>query len=101
MKEKIKNIKKIHPNSTIIALDACLGDKNNIGQIQVKNLPIHPGKGVGKTLPEIGDFSIVGIVDSDKNCNIFTSSNTRLSLIVNISKTIVNSLLHCCYILNI
>lgn len=100
MRDKIDNIKKIHPNSTIIAIDACLGDKNSIGQVQVKNLPIHPGKGVGKILPEIGDCSIVGIVESDENCDLFTSNNTRLSLVLNISKTIVDSILHCCYLLN-
>ncbi|MFV3012645.1 spore protease YyaC [Clostridium botulinum] len=101
IEETIKNIKNSYPNSSIIGIDACLGDKNNIGQIQVRNFPIQPGKGVGKILPKVGDCSIVGIVDSNENCDIFTSANTRLSLILNIAKVIANSILHCCYILDI
>ncbi|PIH03921.1 spore protease YyaC [Clostridium combesii] len=101
IEKTIKNIKNSYPNSSIIGIDACLGDKDNIGQIQVRNFPIQPGKGVGKTLPKIGDCSIVGIVDSNENCDIFTSANTRLSLILNIAKVIANSILQCCYILDI
>ncbi|ABS35094.1 spore protease YyaC [Clostridium botulinum] len=101
IEKTIKNIKNSYPNSSIIGIDACLGDKDNIGQIQVRNFPIQPGKGVGKTLPKVGDCSIVGIVDSNENCDIFTSANTRLSLILNIAKVIANSILQCCYILDI
>ncbi|WP_061310475.1 spore protease YyaC [Clostridium botulinum] len=101
IEKTIKNIKNSYPNSSIIGIDACLGDKDNIGQIQVRNFPIQPGKGVGKTLPKVGDCSIVGIVDSNENCHIFTSANTRLSLILNIAKVIANSILQCCYILDI
>ncbi|KEI83140.1 spore protease YyaC [Clostridium botulinum] len=101
IEKTIKNIKNSYPNSSIIGIDACLGDKDNIGQIQVRNFPIQPGKGVGKTLPKVGDCSIVGIVDSNENCDIFTSSNTRLSLILNIAKVIANSILQCCYVLDI
>ena len=101
IKNTVENIKNSYPNSSIIGIDACLGSENNIGQIQVRNVPIQPGKGVGKTLPKIGNCSIVGIVDSNENCDIFTSSNTRLSLILNMAKVIANSVLHCCYILDI
>lgn len=101
IEKTIKNIKNSYPNSSIIGIDACLADKDSIGQIQVRNFPIQPGKGVGKTLPKVGDCSIVGIVDSNENCDIFTSANTRLSLILNIAKVIANSILQCCYILDI
>ena len=62
----------MHPNSNIIGVDACLGDTENIGEIQARNYPIHPGKGVGKTLPKVGDVSIIGIVDSSDNSELFT-----------------------------
>ncbi|WP_251861550.1 spore protease YyaC [Clostridium sp. Marseille-Q2269] len=101
IEDNMKIIKKSYPNSSIIAIDACLGDKDNIGQIQVRNLPIQPGKGVGKTLPKVGDRSIIGIVDSNENCDIFLSANTRLSLILNMAKVISHSLLHCCHMLDI
>ena len=41
-----------------------LGDINSIGEIHIRNYAIHPGKGVGKSFPDVGDTSIIGIVDS-------------------------------------
>lgn len=63
IKEKLIQIKSLHPKSNILAIDACLGDKNSIGEIQARDYPVHPGKGVGKSLPDVGEISIVGIVD--------------------------------------
>ncbi|GAA0744355.1 spore protease YyaC [Clostridium oceanicum] len=97
IEEKISQIKNRHPNSNIIGIDACLGDKCKIGELQVRDYPVHPGKGVGKSLPNIGEVSIIGIVDSHENNELFHSNTIRLSLIMNMAKTIVNSLLHCYY----
>lgn len=96
--EKLHEIKKTHPNSTIVAIDACLGDMNSIGEIHARNYSIHPGKGVGKILPHVGDASIIGIVDSSDNCEIFTSRNIRLSLVFSMAQVIVDSLFHSIYL---
>ncbi|KEI00293.1 spore protease YyaC [Clostridium botulinum] len=96
--KKLKEIKKLHPKSNIIGIDACLGDEKNIGEIQSRNSPIHPGKGVGKSLPQVGETSIIGIVDSSDKNELFTNRNIRLDLIVNMSKVIVHSLIHSYYL---
>ncbi|KEH98354.1 spore protease YyaC [Clostridium botulinum] len=96
--KKLKEIKKLHPKSNIIGIDACLGDEKNIGEIQARNSPIHPGKGVGKLLPQVGETSIIGIVDSSDKNELFTNRNIRLDLIVNMSKVIVHSLIHSYYL---
>lgn len=98
--EKLKNIKLSHPNTNIIGIDACLGDSENIGEIQVRNHPIHPGKGVGKMLPDVGDISIIGIVDSCDNNELFTNRNIRLNLIMEIANTITLALIHSYYLSN-
>ncbi|SHE67351.1 spore protease YyaC [Clostridium fallax] len=85
---KISEILKNHKNSSIIGVDACLGDSSSIGEIHVRNIPIHPGKGVGKALPEVGDTSIIGIVDSSDNAEIFTSRSIRLNLIFDLANVI-------------
>jgi putative sporulation protein YyaC len=90
--KKIEEIKKLHPNSTIVGIDACLGDANCIGEIHVRDYPIHPGKGVGKSLPEVGIASIIGIVDSSDNAEFFTSRAIRLSLVFQIAKVISHGL---------
>ncbi len=79
---KLSDIKLKHPDSKIIGIDACLGPPNKIGQIQVRDYPINPGKGVGKSLSPVGDISIIGIVDSSDIDEPFTSRNIRLNLIL-------------------
>ena len=98
--QKFDNIKNLHPNCKILGIDACLGDSDHIGEIHARVSPIHPGKGVGKTLPTIGDFSIVGIVDSSDQNELFTNRNIRLSLIYDMAKLIARSITHayCLYL---
>lgn len=61
---RLTEIKQQHKNSFIIAVDACLGAGDEIGNINLRDVPIRPGKGVGKTLESIGQMSLVGIVDN-------------------------------------
>lgn len=91
--ESIEQIKSIHPKGTFLAIDACLGSKSNIGNIQIRKGPILPGKGVGKKLPQIGNYSIVGIVDKVDENNRFSFNNVRLSFILELAETIALSLL--------
>ncbi len=86
--QKLKEIQSIHPNSAIIGVDACLGNQEDIGQIRTRNYAIHPGKGVGKDLPEVGIASIIGIVDSSENSEFFFSRSIRLSFVMDMAKTI-------------
>lgn len=96
--EKLNKVKNSHKNSNIIGVDACLGDINEIGDIQGRNYPIHPGKGVGKNLPNVGEASIIGIVDSSSSDELFTNRSIRLNLIMNMSEVIAHALLHSYYL---
>lgn len=94
IKDRMQIIYKLHPTANIIGIDACLGENTSIGDIHIRNSPIHPGKGVGKTLPEVGDFSIVGIVDCIDNSMLFTSKSIRLHLIMEMAKVISSSIIY-------
>jgi putative sporulation protein YyaC len=89
--ESLENIKTKHPKGNFLAIDACLGSKDNIGNIQIREGPILPGKGVGKKLPEIGNYSIVGIVDRIDENNKFSFNNIRLSFVVELAEIIALS----------
>lgn len=91
--ESIEEVKRLHPKGEFLAIDACLGSKNSIGNIQIRKGPILPGKGVGKKLPQIGNFSIVGIVDKIDENNRFSFNNVRLSFVLELAETIALSLL--------
>ena len=77
LEKSIYEIKRIYPYSTI----------------HVRDFPIHPGKGVGKMLPDVGDVSIIGIIDSSDNSEFFTSRSIRLNLIFEMAKVISNGLI--------
>ena len=91
--ERLKEIHAIQPDSTIIGVDACLGNQDDVGQVRTRNYAIHPGKGVGKELPEVGIASIIGIVDSSDNSEFFFSRSIRLSFIMDMAKTISKALI--------
>ena len=81
-------LKQMHPNSIVVAIDAAVGDPNDVGLIRVQNKGIKPGLGVNKDLSEIGDVGIIGVVaaKSVKNYNLFNL--TRLNLIYKMAETI-------------
>lgn len=92
LKECIKNIKTKHPYHNILAVDASLGSSKSVGTIQFREGPIYPGKGVGKKLPPVGNYSIIGVVDS---IDIFNNSNihqVRLSLVMEMADIITQSI---------
>jgi len=87
--KRLDEINYNHPNAFIIGIDACLGDEEDIGEIRLRDYSISPGKGVGKELPQVGDMSIIGIVDSSDNSEFFfMNKSIRLSFIYDMAKTI-------------
>ena len=91
--ESIEKIKIKHSSSQFLAIDACLGSASNIGNIQIREGPILPGKGVGKKLPQVGTYSIVGIVDKIDENNRFSFNNIMLHFILELAERIALSLL--------
>ncbi|MBS4534782.1 spore protease YyaC [Clostridium sp. D2Q-14] len=89
---KIRYIKMRHPSSFILAIDACIGSKKEVGKIYVRNSPVSPGKGVGKKMKSIGDVSLVGMVDSDEKDLKTSLYNIRLGFIMEMAEKIVESI---------
>lgn len=87
--EDTKNfISLTYPEHSIIAIDACIGLEESLGFIQLRKEPVHPGKGIGKHLPEVGSLSIVGIVDSIDNMDFFSIRTIRLGFIMEMAEII-------------
>lgn len=85
-------LKQMHPNSLLVAVDAAVGNENDVGLIKVANKGLKPGLGVNKNLSTIGDVSIIGIVcgKSLKNYNLYNL--TRLSLVYKMTEQIVGGI---------
>lgn len=85
-------LKQMHPNSISIAIDAAVGDNDDVGLIRILNKGLKPGLGVDKNLGMVGDLSIIGVVagKSVKNHNLFNL--TRLNLIYKMAETIADGI---------
>lgn len=90
--ETINEIKLQYPNAFVLAIDASLGNLDNIGQIIIKNGPLKPGLGVNKNLPLVGDISITGVVNVGGLMEYMVLQNTRLSLVMNMAETIAKGI---------
>jgi putative sporulation protein YyaC len=91
-------IKTTYKDHRVIAIDACLGTSQSVGYIQVKEGSIQPGRGVGKRLTNVGDCSIIGIVDEAVESddyeyeNYLRINNVRLGLVMKMSETIAKGI---------
>lgn len=79
-------------NPLVIAVDASLGKKENVGKINLFKGPICPGSGVNKSLKSIGDMSITGIVNISGYMEYMVLQNTRLSVVMNMADIIAHGL---------
>lgn len=94
--EKIPEIKRKHKGSTILAIDAATSYSFEVGTIRIIDGPVKPGAGVNKKLESIGDYSIKGIVTTEKNDymeTIESLSNIRLEFITEMAETIANAII--------
>lgn len=85
-------LKQMHPDSVSVAIDAAVGNNDDVGLLRVMNKGLKPGLGVDKNLEVIGDISIIGIVagKSLKNYNLFNL--TRLNLVYKMAERIADGI---------
>ena len=93
--ETVEEINSKGRDSSIIAIDACLGRVKSVGYISVKRGPLHPGTGVSKELPTIGHYHIIGVVNVAGFMEHVVLQNTRLSLIIQMADVITEALTLC------
>ena len=85
-------IRELHPNSPVIAVDAAIGESDDIGLIKIYNKGLKPGLGADKKLSVVGDISILGIVAVKSFMNYGLLNSTRLSLIYKMADTVSSAL---------
>lgn len=78
----------------VIAIDACLGNIQNVGKIVIERKPLHPGSAMNKDLPPVGDLSITGIVNISGALEFMVLQNTRLFTVMQLAETISKGIYH-------
>lgn len=58
----VEHIKRHHPYSIVIAVDACLGAKEDVGRIKYAMRGLRAGAALNKNLSSFGDLGILGVV---------------------------------------
>ncbi len=92
LSEKLSFINHITRPPLVIAVDACLGRFENVGMINLGLGEIKPGAGVHKKLPPVGDIYFTGIVNVAGHMEFIVLQNTRLSVVMQMSRLIANSI---------
>lgn len=88
----IAQIHREYYQPLIIAIDACLGKSDEIGNVEVWPGSLEAGVAVGASLPSIGHISIVGVVNASGYIGYLDLQNTPLSVVVKLSKCIGGAL---------
>lgn len=90
----IEEINSKYNNPYIIAIDACLGNLQSIGNIIIEDKPLSPGAAMNKSLPKIGSLSITGIVNISGTLEFMVLQNTRLYTVMHLADVISRGIYH-------
>lgn len=85
---RIKEVKDNFPNHKVIAIDGCLGDEIDVGNILLKEGGVKPGQGVGKNILEVGDYAIKPIIEKSEASKYLRELQIRLRYIFSIAVVI-------------
>ena len=92
------HLKKMHPKSLVIAVDACVGDVKDVGSVKYTARGLKAGEALNKNLGSIGDIGVMGVVAPRSNNNLVSLMSTPYSLVEKMSEKIaykINSMLTC------
>ncbi len=92
LEETMVRIRAHHGTPLLVAIDACLGRMDSVGNVMVGRGPLKPGAGVNKQLPTVGDMYITGVVNVGGFMDYFVLQNTRLYLITRLAQAIADGL---------
>ncbi|MGE5590265.1 MAG: spore protease YyaC [Bacillota bacterium] len=88
LQEVMDWLKVKYERPLVVAVDACLGRLDSVGTVTVGEGPLRPGAGVNKSLPSVGDVHVTGVVNVGGFMEYFVLQNTRLNLVMKMSRVI-------------
>ena len=82
-----------HPDALVVGVDAALGKQQRVGMLLLREAPLAPGTGVGKTLPLVGTYSITAIVNVGGFMEYVVLHSTRLAFVFALVESLTTFLL--------
>ncbi len=90
--ESAEFIKSAHPKNKVLAVDAALGSRSDIGLIRINKGGVFPGSAVDKVLPKVGDYSIIAVVNTGGQQADLNLNATRLHLVMTMAEAIAGGI---------
>ena len=88
----MQNIQNYFSDHIVIAVDASVGEADQIGYATLGRGSIRPGLGVSKELDAVGDLFITGIVGASKSSDPMMLHSVRLSVVMRLADCISKSI---------
>lgn len=77
-----------YTSPAILAVDACLGQKQMIGHLEVGKGSLLPGAAVKKRIPPVGNLFVTGIVNVGGFMELMVLQSTRLGIVLPLARFI-------------
>ena len=74
-------LRACHAGDIVIAVDAALGDKEDVGKIKVVGKGLRPGKALGRKGNRIGDIGVLAVVGERAEDNFSTLASSGAAFI--------------------
>lgn len=86
--ETMAEIRRCYSGCVVVAIDASVGLREQVGMITLGRGAIRPGLGVSKDLEQVGDIFITGVVGSGGCLEPWILQNIRLSTVMKLADAI-------------
>lgn len=90
----LNNIYRLHPGRMEIAIDASLGNDEDLGVIRIRQGPLLPGKALSKRLPPLGHIAITGVVGTRAEKIHLRSNSGSLSTVYGMAWAVSEAVLN-------
>ncbi|MDD3946290.1 MAG: spore protease YyaC [Clostridia bacterium] len=81
-------IQEKHSASFIIAVDACVGERKDVGKVKLSAKGLSAGGALNKNLRRVGNIGILGVVSEKQNDNLMSLMSVPFLFVDEMSKTI-------------
>ncbi len=85
-------LRKTHPKSKIIAVDAAVGEECDMGLIKASAGALRPGAGANKRLGKVGDVSVMGVVARKSAFSYSMLNLTRLNMVYAMAEVVAGAI---------
>lgn len=90
--ETLEFIERVHAGQPVLAVDACLGKREDVGRVVIRSGGVRAGRATKKLLPVAGDLSILGIVAENSEAPLQSLMTVSALDIANMADKIANVL---------